>query len=104
MTFICSKTDDISLEEAQDSLGLDDEMAPDWAELDQLVKKQKSIEKRLEDLKDSKTVYGEVMNDVDEQIEVWVRQLSVIHVPLDHSAISKASWLARYACRKSSTD
>ncbi|KAL6715664.1 hypothetical protein ACLMJK_006625 [Lecanora helva] len=29
VTFICSKTDDISLEEAQDSLGLDDDMAPD---------------------------------------------------------------------------
>lgn len=28
VTFICSKTDEISLGEAQDSLGLDDEMAP----------------------------------------------------------------------------
>lgn len=30
VTFICSKTDDVSLEEAQDSLGLSDEMDPDW--------------------------------------------------------------------------
>lgn len=71
VTFICSKTDDISLEEAQDSLGLDGEMGPEWAEMEQLVKKQKSMKKRLEEMKESKAVYGEVMNDVDEQIEIW---------------------------------
>ena len=71
VTFVCSKTDDISLGEAQDSLGLDDEMAPSWAEIDELSKKQKSMKKQLEETKDSKAVYGEVMNDVDEQIEVW---------------------------------
>ena len=71
VTFICSKTDEISLGEAQDSLGLDDEMAPSWAEIDELSKKQKSIKKQLEETKDSKAVYGKVMNDVDEQIEFW---------------------------------
>jgi len=71
VTFICSKTDDISLEEAQDSLGLDTEMGPEWAKMDQLVKKQKFMKKRLEEMKDSRAVYGEVMNDSDEQIEVW---------------------------------
>ncbi len=71
VTFICSKTDDISLEEAQDSLGLDGEMGPEWAELEQLGKKQRSMKKRLEELRDSKAVYGEVMNEANEQIEVW---------------------------------
>ena len=71
VTFICSKTDDISLGEAQDSLGLDEEMASDWIEADQLVKKQRSMKKRIEEMKDSKSVYGEVMNDADEQIGVW---------------------------------
>lgn len=33
VTFICSKTDDISIEEAQTSLGLDEEMEPSWAEM-----------------------------------------------------------------------
>ncbi len=46
-------------------------MGPEWAEMEHLVKKQKSMTKRLEEMKDSKAVYGEVMNDVDEQIEVW---------------------------------
>lgn len=71
VTFICSKTDEISLGEAQDSLGLDDEMAPSWAEIDELSKKQKSMKEQLEETKDSKAVYGKVMNDVDEQIEFW---------------------------------
>lgn len=71
VTFICSKTDDISLVEAQDTLDLEDEMGPSWEEIDGLVKKQKSLKKQLEEMKVSKAVYGEVMNDVDEQIDVW---------------------------------
>lgn len=71
VTFICSKTDDISLEEAQDSLGLSDEMEPDWEELEKLGKKTKSMKKQMDEMKDTKAVYGESMNDIDEQIEIW---------------------------------
>ena len=71
VTFICSKTDDISLEEAQDSLGLDDEMAPYWAEIDELSKKQKTNKTQLKELKETKTIYGEVLNDIDEQLDEW---------------------------------
>lgn len=71
VTFICSKTDDISLEEAQDSLGLSDEMEPDWEELDKLGKKTKSMKKQMDEMKDTKAVFGESMNDIDEQVEIW---------------------------------
>ena len=71
VTFICSKTDDISLEEAQDSLGLNDQMEPDWEELEKLVKKIKSMKKQMDEMKDTKAVYGETMNDIDEQVEIW---------------------------------
>ena len=71
ITFICSKTDDISLEEAQDSLGLDDEMAPYWAEIDELSKTQKIKKTQLKELKETKTIYGEVLNDIDEQLDEW---------------------------------
>ena len=47
-------------------------MAPDWAELEQLNKTQTSIKNRLKELKDSKAVYSEAVNDADEQIETWV--------------------------------
>ena len=71
VSFICSKTDDISLQEAQDSLGLNDEMEPDWEELDRLVKKTKLMKKQMDELKDTKAVYGESMNEIDEQVEIW---------------------------------
>ena len=71
VTFICSKTDDISLEEAQDSLGLTDEMDPDWEELEKLEKKEKSIQKQMDEMKATKAVYGETMSDIDEQLEIW---------------------------------
>jgi len=71
VTFICSKTDDISLMEAQESLDLNDQMGPSWDEVDALTKKQKTLSKELDALKDSKAVYSEVMDDADEQIDVW---------------------------------
>lgn len=71
VTFICSKTDDISLGEAQDSLGLNDEMEPDWEEMEKLGKQARSMKKQMAEMKDTKAVYGETMNDIDEQIEVW---------------------------------
>lgn len=71
VTFICSKTDDISISEAQDSLGLDDKMVPSWEELDRLSTKQAALKKQLKELSDSKDIYEDVANDIDEQIEVW---------------------------------
>ena len=71
VTFICSKTDDISISEAQDSLGLDDKVIPSWEELDRLSAKEKDLKKDIEELKKTKTDYDDVANDVDEQIDVW---------------------------------
>ncbi|KAL8688345.1 MAG: hypothetical protein Q9224_004906 [Gallowayella concinna] len=71
VTFICSKTDDISISEAQDSLGLDDKMVPSWEELDRLSTKQMHLKKQLKDLSDTKAVYEDAADDVDEQIDVW---------------------------------
>ena len=71
VTFICSKTDDISLMEAQESLGLDEQMLPSWEKVDDLVAEQKRLKQQLEEMKDSMAVYEEVANDADEQIEVW---------------------------------
>ena len=71
VTFICSKTDDISLSEAQDSLDLEDELGSAWAEVDRLGKQIKTLNKQLEEVKESKTVYTEIMNDADDELEVW---------------------------------
>ena len=71
ITFICSKTDDISITEASDSLGLEDKMGPDWEKIDEIEKQVRELKQSTKDLKDSRAVYLEVMNDCEEQIEVW---------------------------------
>lgn len=40
VTFICSKTDDISLMECQESLGLEEEMGAHWAKSDEPAKER----------------------------------------------------------------
>ncbi|KAL3424847.1 tat pathway signal sequence, partial [Phlyctema vagabunda] len=71
ITFICSKTDDISIKEASDSLGLEEEMAADWEKIDENEQKQKSLKNSLEKLKESREVYGEVLNDTEDAIDIW---------------------------------
>ncbi|KAL8974672.1 MAG: hypothetical protein Q9205_008119, partial [Flavoplaca limonia] len=97
VTFICSKTDDISISEAQDSLGLDDKMIPSWDELDRLSAKHNDLKKQLEELNNTKSDYEEVANDVDEQLEVWdvletsVTEGKVTYPPKAKSKKRKAS-------------
>lgn len=71
VTFICSKTDDISLMEAQESLGLDEEMGDSWLEKEELSKKAESLTRELDEMKETRIVYSETYNDADEQIDVW---------------------------------
>lgn len=71
VTFICSKTDDISLLEASDSLDLGDELSHLWAKIDDLGKSVKASKKQLADFKVSKAVYSELMDDAEEQGDVW---------------------------------
>ena len=70
VTFICSKTDNISLTEASDSLGLDEENGPAWEEIVPHAKKQKELKKELKALAETKTTCGETVADVDEQHEL----------------------------------
>ncbi|KAL9601801.1 MAG: hypothetical protein Q9219_002291 [cf. Caloplaca sp. 3 TL-2023] len=95
VTFICSKTDDISISEAQESLGLDDEMVPSWEKLDGLTARAKDLEKQLKELRETKSVYDEVADDAEEQIEVWetleesVRNGKVAYPPKPKSSSKK---------------
>jgi hypothetical protein len=71
ITFICSKTDDISIIEASDSLGLEEEMSADWQTIDQLEKEQRVLKQSAKDLRESKAVYTELISDADDAIDVW---------------------------------
>ena len=57
--------------EAQESLGLDEEMGDYWLEKEEYSKKAESLTKQLDELKESRIVYSETYNDADEQIDVW---------------------------------
>lgn len=71
VTFICSKTDDISITEAIDSLGLDDEVA-DLEEKERAYKKDiERIENKIADLKESQDVYKAAGVEADTDIEAW---------------------------------
>lgn len=115
VSFICSKTDDISLMEAQDTLDLDEQMIPLWEEIDRLSAKQKQLNKQLEEMKETKAVYEEVANDADEEIEVWetlkesVSEGKVTYAPPSKSADKKRKASSKQAssrkkARKDSSD
>ncbi|KAL2065059.1 hypothetical protein VTL71DRAFT_4199 [Oculimacula yallundae] len=71
ITFICSKTDDISITEASDSLGLEEQMSEDWEKIDSIDKELRAHAKNVKDLRESKGVFAELINDAEEGIELW---------------------------------
>jgi len=71
ITFICSKTDDISIVEASETLGLEEGTAADWQRIDELEKEQRDLKQSIKDLRESKGVYTEIINDADDSMEVW---------------------------------
>ncbi|ETN43542.1 uncharacterized protein HMPREF1541_02701 [Cyphellophora europaea CBS 101466] len=71
VTFICSKTDDISLTEAQDSLGLETELGPKWAKSEELRVQKKDLKRQTDSLKQTKADITAAMDVVDEELEKW---------------------------------
>lgn len=71
VTFICSKTDDISITEAQDSLGLDEQMGALWEKRNICERDLKRLKKQIDELKDSREDFGQAMDETEEQLEIW---------------------------------
>jgi chromosome segregation ATPase len=61
----------VQITEASDSLGLEEEMSPKWEKYDQIERDQKRLKKEIAGLKESKGIYGEVLNDTEDQLEAW---------------------------------
>lgn len=57
--------------EAQDSLGLDDEMSQSWQQIDELNRRQKSLETEIKHIRETSEILNETFNHADEQLEVW---------------------------------
>lgn len=95
VTFICSKTDDISLTEAQESLDLEEELGKSWEKLDALSKRKKALNHDLEEMKENKGLYMDAINNVDEEIETWeglkddLAGGKTVHAPTDKGKSKK---------------
>lgn len=95
VTFICSKTDDISILEAQESLELEQEMGGLWAKSDEYNAEKRKHKRRLDELKETKEEYTAVMDEVDEQIEIWealkdeIDDGKMVYAPRDKASSKK---------------
>ncbi|KAH9834261.1 Dynamin family [Teratosphaeria destructans] len=78
VTFICSKTDDISRTEATDSLDLGEEMAELDDQLSELANQRKSLERELKDAKDKKKDHSDAMESIDDQLEAYEERLNAL--------------------------
>ena len=71
VTFICSKTDDISRTEAADTLHLGAEMDEIEGKLVSLERQRKDLLKQLNTAKENKQDHSNAIEDIDDQLEVW---------------------------------
>ncbi|KAL8959682.1 MAG: hypothetical protein Q9193_003492 [Seirophora villosa] len=71
VTFICSKTDDISITEAQESLSLEEELLPQHERSEQLRLNRKALNTELQTLNELKAKQNEVANSLDDEMEIW---------------------------------
>ncbi|KAI0876004.1 hypothetical protein GGS24DRAFT_453177 [Hypoxylon argillaceum] len=71
VSFICSKTDDISITEAAESLGLEAETAESWEAAEDMRKTTLSLQSRISDLKDTQKKLGEQIEECETEADMW---------------------------------
>ncbi|OTA63095.1 hypothetical protein K449DRAFT_349574 [Hypoxylon sp. EC38] len=71
VSFICSKTDDISITEAVDSLSLEEEISESWNKTEELEKSKKVLQSRLTGLKEQKRVLSQQIDVIDNSCDLW---------------------------------
>ncbi|KAI1640119.1 hypothetical protein F4809DRAFT_562582 [Biscogniauxia mediterranea] len=71
VSFICSKTDDISITEAADSLGIEDEISESWDRCEDLGKKKKLLQGRIAELKEEKAALGDKLDEYEAEYDIW---------------------------------
>jgi regulator of replication initiation timing len=71
VTFICSKTDDISITEAIDTLELEDEVQELYEQQQRLEDQIKDAKEKIDDLKEEQDVYRIAQSEAASEIEVW---------------------------------
>ncbi|KAF6824031.1 tat pathway signal sequence [Colletotrichum musicola] len=71
VTFICSKTDDISVTEAAESLDIETDVSESWAKIDALRRDMRRLKGQLSDGKDEKSDLDDKLDQVDNEVEKW---------------------------------
>ncbi|KAI9702698.1 MAG: hypothetical protein M1820_006082 [Bogoriella megaspora] len=71
VTFVCSKTDDISISEATSSLDLDEDMAQSFKAIDTAEHEQVAVKKNLDKYRKTRDDYNGTIESLDDQIERW---------------------------------
>jgi hypothetical protein len=71
VTFICSKTDDISITEASDSLGLDEQISRFDDQKRDIEKQVESLQDSIKNFRESKEVYKGIYDDAEDELEIW---------------------------------
>lgn len=71
VSFICSKSDDISVSEAILSLQLEDKLAKETEELDRLENERSEKKRARKDLEETKQIYIDAQDEVDELLVIY---------------------------------
>ncbi|KAK3398289.1 hypothetical protein B0T20DRAFT_453071 [Sordaria brevicollis] len=71
VTFICSKTDDISVTEAVESLNLEQRVSAYEAQIDSKDDEIKKLKKKIRELKDEEGAATEIVDVLDEERDKW---------------------------------
>jgi hypothetical protein len=71
VTFICSKTDDISITEAIDTLELNDEVEDLYNQQKQFEQEIEETKRKMDDLKEAQAVYKAAQTEASNDMDVW---------------------------------
>lgn len=69
VTFICTKTDDVSETEISASLGLNEEMTEFWKQEDDLQRKLTRLQSEIKELVEAKSEISRTIEDLDDKID-----------------------------------
>ncbi|KAF1844626.1 uncharacterized protein K460DRAFT_282081 [Cucurbitaria berberidis CBS 394.84] len=109
VTFICSKTDDISITEAMDSLELGDEVAEFEEQEDQYKQQIETIQDKITELRESQAAHQFGLRNTADEIEVWeglqenLNEGNVVFAPLPKTNKRRKGSLSKQSRKKRQT-
>ncbi|AEO60671.1 hypothetical protein MYCTH_2310138 [Thermothelomyces thermophilus ATCC 42464] len=71
VTFICSKTDDISVTEAAESLGIEEEISESWSRIQELSDDIRKLKSDMNDLRDERDACNDLIDKIEQTWDKW---------------------------------